>query len=369
MRSISALFIVTILLAGCGNGNNQGSEQGGGEAKNQVKKITAGGATFPYPLYDKMFREYRKNHDIKINYQAIGSGGGIRQLKNKTVDFGASDAYLDKKEMASLDGDVVHVPTCLGAVVMAYNLKGIDDLKLTPEIVAGIAMGDIKKWNHKKIRAANPDNDLPGKSIVFVHRSDGSGTNFIFTDYLYKTNDEWQEKVGRGKTVEWPTGIGAKGNEGVTGYIKQQAGRVGYVELSYVKKNDQLKAARIKNQSGNFIKPTIESTTKAADVDLPDDTRVTLTNTKADEGYPLASFTWLLLYKEQAYNNRSKEKAKEITNLMQWMITDAQKHAKPLHYAPLPEPAVKKAKEQLKSVTYEGEAVLTGSSKKASSSK
>lgn len=358
MRILTTLVLLALINAGCGGNNQEGDNKQSDTTENEgITKITAGGATFPYPLYDKMFREYGKDHDIEINYQAIGSGGGIRQLKNKTVDFGASDAFLDKQEMASLDGEVLHVPTCLGAVVLAYKLEGIEDLKLTPEIIAGIALGNIEKWDHEKIQKANPDKDLPDKSVVFVHRSDGSGTNFIFTDYLYKTNDEWKNQVGRGKTVEWPTGIGAKGNAGVTRYITQAPGRLGYIELSYAKKND-LSIAHVKNQSGNFIEPTVKSTSKAADVDLPDDTRVTLTNTKAEKGYPISSFTWLLLYQEQAYNNHNKEKVKTIVDLMNWMITDAQSYAEPLHYAPLPEPAIRKAQQQLQKVTFNGNSVL-----------
>lgn len=352
MRSSVILLIGTMLILSSCGGNNK-------------TKLTGGGATFPYPVYDKMFREYSKNHPLRINYQAIGSGGGIRQLKNKTVDFGASDAFLKEAALKDIDKQVLHVPTCLGAVTMAYNLKNVDDLKLTADVIAGISLGNINKWNHPRIQKLNPDAPLPDKEIVFVHRSDGSGTNFIFTDYLYKTDSVWREKVGRGKIVDWPTGIGQKGNEGVTGYIKQQTGRLGYVELTYVKESD-LQAAKIKNKSGNFIAPTLESTSRAADVKLPDDTKITLTNTSADKGYPLASFTWLLLYKEQAYNNRKKERVKSMLNLMWWMIHEGQQYTKPLNYAPLPDPAVKKAEDILKSVTYKGEPVLEKPAKKAS---
>ena len=344
----SFLILLAGLLAGCGGGNKT--------------KLTGGGATFPYPAYDKMLREYSKNHPVRINYQAIGSGGGIRQLKNETVDFGASDAFLKDPALEDIDKQVLHVPTCLGAVTLAYNLKGVDDLKLTADVIADIAMGKINQWDNSRIQKLNPKVSLPDKEIVFVHRSDGSGTNFIFTDYLYKTDSLWRQKVGRGKSVDWPTGIGQKGNEGVTGYIKQQTGRLGYIELTYVKESD-LNAARIKNQSGNFIAPTLESTSRAADVSMPDDTRVTLTNTPAEKGYPLASFTWLLLYKEQAYNNRDKTRVKTMLDLMWWMIHEGQQYTKPLNYAPLPETAVQKAEGILKSVTYKGDPVLTNPSK------
>lgn len=337
------LILSALLLTGCGGGNNT--------------KLTGGGATFPYPVYDKMFREYSKQHPVRINYQSIGSGGGVRQLKNKTVDFGASDAFLKDDELAGFDQQVVHVPTCLGAVTMAYNLEGVKNLKLTPQVIADIAMGQINQWDHKRIQKLNPDAALPNKEIVFVHRSDGSGTTFIFTDYLYKTDTQWRKEVGRGKVVDWSTGIGQKGNEGVSGYVRQKAGRLGYLNLSYVKQSD-LQTARVRNQSGNFIKPTLESTSKAGDVAMPDDTRVTLTNTDADQGYPIAGFTWLLLYKDQAYGNRQKDRVKSMLDLMWWMIHEGQEYTKPLNYSPLPQNAVNKAEKALKSVTFKGEPLL-----------
>lgn len=344
MRSSLILLVgAMLILSSCG-GNNK-------------TKLTGGGATFPYPVYDKMFREFAKDKPVRINYQSIGSGGGVRQLKNKTVDFGASDAFLTDEELTNFDQQVVHVPTCLGAVTMAYNLEGIDNLKLTSDIIADIAMGDIKQWDNERIQQINEGVSLPDKEIVFVHRSDGSGTTFIFTDYLYKTDSQWRKKIGRGKAVDWPAGIGQKGNEGVSGYVKQQEGRVGYINLSYIMQND-LKAASVKNSSGNFIKPTLESTSKAGDTKIPEDTRITLTNTDADQGYPIAGFTWLLLYKEQAYNNREKDRVHEMLKLMRWMINDGQQYTKPLNYSPLPETAVKKAEAILKSVTYKGEPVL-----------
>lgn len=327
---------------------------GGG---NDQTKLTGGGATFPYPVYDKMFKEYRKENPVRINYQSIGSGGGVRQLKNKTVDFGASDAFLKKDEMAGFDQQVVHVPTCLGAVTLAYNLEGIEDLKLTPDVIADIAQGQIKQWNNERIQELNQELSLPDKEIVFVHRSDGSGTTYIFTDYLYKTDSQWRKEVGRGKSIDWPTGIGQKGNEGVTGYVKQRQGRLGYINLSYVKQSD-LSTALIRNKSGNFVKPTLESTSKAGDVAMPDDTRVTLTDTDAEKGYPIAGFTWLLLYKDQAYADRKRDRVKTMLDLMWWMIHKGQQHTKPLNYAPLPENAVNKAEAVLKSVTFDGEPVL-----------
>lgn len=345
MMNRFALLTLAFVTFGCGSGSDQ-------------IKLLGGGATFPYPLYSEMFSEYSDKNDVQINYQAIGSGGGIRQLSSKTLDFGASDAFMSEKEIKQAGGDIIHVPTCMGAVVMAYNLKGVKDLKLDAEAISGIARGEIQKWNHEKIRKLNPDADLPNKDVTFVHRSDGSGTTFVFTDYLYKTSDAWKESVGRGKSVSWPSGIGGKGNSGVAGYIKQGEGRIGYIEISYAIQND-MQMAKVKNQSGNFIKPDIEATTAAGTVDnIPDDTRITITNTDAENGYPITSFTWILLYKDLNYKGNSKEKAKAIVDLVNWMIHDGQKHAKPLHYAPLPDNVVKKAEANLERVTYDGEPLL-----------
>jgi len=361
MQKFMFLLAFPFLISGCGGSSNQSSN--GGDTTEQradqgkTMEILAGGATFPYPLYSKMFGEYKQSHQVKVNYQSIGSGGGIRQLKNKTVDFGATDAFMNQQELASVEDSVVHLPTCLGAVTVSYNLPNKPDLNFTPGIVADISLGNITKWNDEKIQKVNPDVDLPNQKIVFVHRSDGSGTTFIFTDYLAKVDDEWKHQVGKGKSVNWPTGLGAKGNSGVAGLIKQTPGAIGYIELAYAIQND-MSVGAIKNKSGNFIEPTLESTRKAADIKLPDDTRITLTNTDADQGYPLSSFTWLILYKDQAYKNKSKEKVKSIVNLMWWMIHDGQQYTKPLHYAPLSDKAVKKAEAILKSVTYNGEPVL-----------
>lgn len=344
---INQLIVVSLafLMFGCGSGSDS-------------LKLLGGGATFPYPFYSKAFSEYSKKHDVRINYQDIGSGGGIRQLTSKTLDFGASDAFMNEDEIKEAGADIIHVPTCMGAVVLAYNLEGVDDLKLDSEAIAGIALGDINKWNHDLIKELNPDANLPDKEITFVHRSDGSGTTFIFSDYLYKTSEEWKEEVGRGKSISWPTGIGGKGNSGVAGYIKQGEGRIGYIEISYAIQNDMQKAM-VKNQSGNFIKPDLEATTSAGNVDeIPDDTRITLTNTKAENGYSLTSFTWILLYKDLNYKGNSKEKAKAIVDLVNWMIHEGQQYAKPLHYAPLPDNVVKKAEKNLRKVTYNGEPLL-----------
>jgi len=320
-------------------------------------ELLGAGASFPYPLYSKMFDVYNKLYQIRINYQSIGSGGGIRQLTNKSIDFGASDAFLDEKKLAKMPAKTLHVPTCLGAVVVTYNIPGSPNLKLTPEVLADIFLGKIKKWNDPRIAEINPEVKLPKNKVMVVHRSDGSGTTFIFTDYLSKISADWKETVGMGKSVKWPTGLGAKGNEGVSGLIKQIKGAIGYCELAYALHNN-LPVGLIRNKAGNFIKPEIASISQAANVEIPSHTRVSLTNTDAEQGYPISSFTWILLYAEQNYKNRSKAKAKTMLDLLQWMIHDGQKYCAPLDYAPLPEAAVKAGSDIIKSVTYDGKPVI-----------
>ncbi len=320
-------------------------------------ELLGAGATFPYPLYSRMFDVYAKETGVRVNYQAIGSGGGIRQLLSKTVDFGGTDAFMFEKEMKEADGKILHIPTCLGAVVVTYNLPGKPELRFTPDIIADIFLGKIKWWNDRRIQAINPDVKLPHQKIVVVHRSDGSGTTFIFTDYLSKVSQEWKKRVGRGKSLNWPVGIGGKGNPGVAGLVKQMMGAIGYVELIYAMGND-MPVGIVRNKSGNYIKPSIESVSYAANVKLPADTRVSLTDTDAKMGYPISSFTWLILYKEQNYKNRSRERAEELLKMISWMIHNGQIYTKPLHYAPLPEAAVKRGEEILRTVTFDGNPLL-----------
>ncbi len=316
--------------------------------------LTGAGATFPYPLYSKMFKVYYQKYGVKVNYQAIGSGGGIRQLMARTVDFGASDAYVDDAKMKQFPAPIVHIPMCAGAVVITYHLPGSPKLKLTPDVIADIFLGKIKKWNSPRIAKLNPGVKLPDENIIVVHRSDGSGTTFIFSDYLCKVSKEWKEKVGRGKALKWPTGLGAKGNPGVAGLVRQIPGAIGYVELIYALSNN-MPFAKIQNKSGVFVEPSIESVSLAADVDLPDDMRVSLTNTAAKNGYPISGFTWILVYKDLADGKLTKVKAQELVKLLWWMTHDGQKYAKPLHYAPLSKKAVEKAEKIIKSITYKGE--------------
>jgi len=316
-------------------------------------ELTGAGATFPYPLYSKMFSEYYKKSGVKINYQAIGSGGGIRQLQAKTVDFGASDAFVDDKGLKKFSSPIIHIPTAAGAVVITYNLPGNPKLKLTGEIIADIFLGKISSWNDPKIKKLNPKVNFPNLKIVVVHRSDGSGTTFIFSDYLSKVSKEWKNKVGKGKSLNWPCGLGAKGNPGVAGLIKQIPGSIGYVELIYALSNN-MPFADVQNKAGNFITPSIKSVSLAADINLPDDTRVSLTNTDAEYGYPISSFTWILIYKDLKKGKLTKEKAEALVKLLWWMIHEGQKYTQKLHYAPLSEKARKKAERLIKSITYEG---------------
>jgi phosphate transport system substrate-binding protein len=314
-------------------------------------ELIGAGATFPYPLYSKMFDVYNKGYGVKVNYQAIGSGGGIRQLINKTVDFGGSDAIMSDQDMKEAAGPILHIPTCAGSVVVTYNLTGDPELKFTPDIIADIFLGKIGKWNDPRISALNPGMKLPDMAVTVVHRSDGSGTTFIFSDYLSKVSSEWKERVGQGTSLNWPTGLGGKGNPGVAGLVKQMPGSIGYVELIYALQN-KMPYGTVKNEKGRFVTPTIASTSLAANTELPDDMKVSLTNTDAAGGYPISGFTWILVYKEQNYADRSEEKAKELVKLLWWMTHEGQKHAEPLHYAPLSKRAVEKAEKLIRSISY-----------------
>jgi phosphate transport system substrate-binding protein len=320
-------------------------------------ELTAAGATFPYPFYSKMFDVYNKETGTKVNYQAIGSGGGIRQLVNKTVDFAGSDAIMSDKELAEAPAPILHIPTCAGAVVMTYNLSGNPQLKFTPDIIADIFLGKISKWNDRRLAEINPGVKLPDMTITVVHRSDGSGTTFIFSGYLSKVSSEWKEKVGSGTSLNWPTGLGGKGNPGVAGLVQQAPGSIGYVELIYALQN-KMPYGPVKNKKGNFVTATLTSTSKAADTNLPDDMKVMLTDTDAPDGYPISGFTWILAYKDLNYGGRTEEKAKDVVKLLWWMTHEGQRYTEPLEYAPLSKKAVEKAEKLIKSVTYKGSAIM-----------
>lgn len=313
--------------------------------------INGAGATFPYPLYSKWFSEYKKlNPAVEINYQSIGSGGGIRQLLDKTVDFGASDAPMTDEQLAKSSVPIFHIPTVLGAVVLTYNVAGLNDLKLTSEIIAEIFLGKITKWDDAKIAAVNPGAKLPSITILVAQRSDGSGTTAIFTDYLSKISAEWKAKVGSGPSVKWPVGLGGKGNEGVTGLIKQTPGSIGYVELIYAESN-KLSFATVKNQAGNFIKPSVKSVTAAAAGSLktmPADFRISITNSPSKDAYPIAGFTYLLVYQKMG-----AEKGALLKTFLMWALSDGQKMAEALFYAPLPKELVQKILVRVKELKSE----------------
>jgi phosphate transport system substrate-binding protein len=324
-------------------------------ASAQDNTLLGAGSTFVYPLFSKMFSQYTAS---KVNYQSIGSGGGILQLTNKTVDFGDSDAPLNEDQIKKMSAPVLHIPMTSGAVVVTYNIPGVTGaLNLTGKDLADIYLGKITTWNSAEIKATNKGVNLPDLPIVVIHRSDGSGTSFIFTDYLAKVNAEWSSKVGKASAVNWPAGLGGKGNEGVAGLVKQTPGGIGYVELAYAIQN-HMPFASIQNKSGKFIVPTIEATTLASNVVIPADSKVSVTNTDNPKGYPIASFTWALIYKEQNYNGRSKERATELVKLLWWNIHQGQADCAPLNYAPLSKSAVKVAETILKSATYSGKAIL-----------
>jgi phosphate transport system substrate-binding protein len=323
-------------------------------------QLNAAGATFPYVIYSKWFDEYKQKTGIEINYQSIGSGGGIKQVIEGTVDFGASDGPMNEKQLAEArqkqGTDILHIPTVMGAVVASYNVPELGaDLKLTPEILAGIYLGQITKWNDAKIAEVNKGKSLPAKGIVVVHRTDGSGTTYIFVDYLSKVSPEWNTKVGVGTSVNWPVGLGGKGNEGVAGQVKQIDGAIGYVELAYAVKNN-LPYAMLKNKEGRFIKPSLESVTAAATGEakkMPDDLRVSITNAAGKDSYPISGFTWLLVYK----NQKDEAKAKALVGFLKWAYQDGEKFAPGLYYAPLPKDIVKLCEKKIASITYQGKPI------------
>ena len=304
--------------------------------------LNGAGATFPYPIYSKWFSEYHNQHsDVQVNYQSIGSGGGIRQVQAGTVDFGATDGPMSDEQIAQSKVKVLHVPTVLGAVVPAYNISGVSqEVKFTPEVIAGIFLGKISNWNDAAIAKANPDIKFPSQNITVVHRSDGSGTSYIFTDYLSKISSDWQSATGKGTSVKWPVGVGGKGNEGVAGMIRNLPGSIGYIELIYALQN-KINFGSVKNSSGTFVKASLESTTAAAQgVKMPADFRVSITNPPGKNAYPIASFTWLLV----PTSPTDKTKGKMVKDLVLWALDNGEGMAAGLSYAPLPKEVVDKVK-------------------------
>jgi phosphate transport system substrate-binding protein len=311
--------------------------------------INGAGATFPYPLYSKWFDQYAKvDPSVRFNYQSIGSGGGQKQIMAQTVDFGASDGPMSDENLAKAPGKILHLPTVAGAVVVTYNLPDNPKLKLDGAILADIFLGKISKWNDPRFAQLNPGLKLPAGDLVVVHRSDGSGTSYIFTDYLSTVSPEWEKQVGRNTSVRWPTGLGAKGNEGVAGQVKQLPGTIGYVELAYAHQN-KLPFADIKNVSGDFIAPSIESVTTAlATAKIPEDFRFSMVNSPGAKAYPIAGATWLLVYEQQ----KDPAKGKKVVEFLQWALSQGEAMAAQLDYAPLPEALRAKVLERVKTIKY-----------------
>jgi phosphate transport system substrate-binding protein len=322
-----------------------------------VKELTGAGATFPYPLYSKMFDEYNKACGVKVNYQSIGSGGGIQQLKEQTVDFGASDGIMDEKQRSEAKGGgVLHIPTVSGAVAVVFNVPGIkrSELKLTGDVLGDIYLKKISNWNDKRIQALNSGVKLPDLTIAVVHRSDGSGTTFIFTNYLAKVSPEWKDKVGFATSVNWPGDVGGKGNEGVANSVKQIPGAIGYIELAYAKQNNMM-WAQLQNKAKKYVDPSLEATAAAADIaTLPDNMEVMITDSSNPTAYPISGFTWLLVYENQT----DAAKGDAVAQLAWWMLHEGQQYALPLEYAPLKGVAIKKAEALVKKIKVGGAVAL-----------
>ena len=362
-----ALFLT--LLSACGPSGGGDQSQGpvpvpapeappaAASAEPAAIDLHGAGATFPYPLYSKWVDEYQKaNPNVRINYQSIGSGGGIRQISERTVDFGASDAPMNEEELAKAPGKLVHVPMTLGAVVVSYNLPEAPALTLSAELIAGIFLGDVKTWNDPRIAKLNPGAKLPKEAIGVAYRSDGSGTTAVFTDYLAKVSPAWKEKVGAGKSVKFPTGMGAKGNEGVAGQIKTTPGTVGYVELAYAKQTG-LSVASLQNSAGKVVEASLDSISAAAAgvaATIPDDLRVSITNAPGDAAYPISAFTYILVYEEAA----DATKGKALAKFLWWAVHEGQALGAPLHYAPLPPEVVTKVEAKLKALKAGGQVAL-----------
>lgn len=347
-KSVMALTIALAMVACGGNANNGGRKS---------QELSGAGATFPLPFYNVVFEQFRQANGDQVAYGGIGSSGGVRNLRDKIVDFAGSDAFLSDKEMAEM-APVVHIPTCMGAVVVAYNLDGVKELKLSGEVIADIFAGNIKMWNNERIAALNPDVKLPSEVIIPVYRSDGSGTTFVFTDYLTKVSPVWASKYGTGKSVNFPAGQAAKGNPGVAGVIKQTKNSIGYVGSEYAFAQ-KIPYARIQNLRGEFVLPSSATISAAASGVIPADTRCSITNADAAGAYPISTFTWMIIYKEQNYSDRSKEQAAATLDLLKYILSDEAQHiTSEVHYAPLPAKAKELSMTNLKTVTYDGVAIL-----------
>ena len=343
-------MVIALAVTSCGGAANK-------DGARKAQELSGAGATFPLPFYNVVFEQFAEVNGDAVAYGGIGSGGGVRNLRDKIVDFAGSDAFLTEKEMADMPA-VIHVPTCMGAVVLAYNLEGVDNLNLSGELIADIFAGEVKMWNDARIAALNPGVVLPAEAIIPVFRSDGSGTTFVFTDYLSKVSPMWKEKFGAGKSVNFPSGQAAKGNPGVAGVVKQTKNAIGYVGSEYAFAQ-KIPYARIMNQRGEIVEPTAASISAAASGEIPADTRCSITNSDATGAYPISTFTWMIIYKEQNYSDRSKEQAVATLDLLQYILSDeAQKITSEVHYAPLPAKAKELSIANLKTVTYDGAVIL-----------
>jgi phosphate transport system substrate-binding protein len=322
--------------------------------------LSGAGATFPYPFYSIVFRDYMRKHPgVTINYGAIGSGGGIRSLRDKSVNFAASDAFLNEKETASMGAEVVHIPTCMGGVVLSYTLSGVDSLRLTGELIADIFMGKITRWNDPRVAAENPNIRFPDLEITPVYRSDGSGTTFVFSEYLNKVSPEWNKEMGVGKALKWKAGLAAKGNPGVASIVQLTEGAIGYVGSEYAL-TLQMPSAIIKNKAGNYVKATLKTISAAAETDLPDDMKVTLTDMPHPNAYPISMMTWLLVYRDQGYSGHSRQEAEVLVDLLNYIIgPDGQQLAEQVNYVPLPLQAIQKTQRIIDQIHFEGEKIST----------
>ena len=348
-KSVMTLGVALAMVACGGNATENDSRE--------AQELSGAGATFPLPFYNVVFEQFSEVNGDAVAYGGIGSGGGVRNLRDKIVDFAGSDAFLSEKEMAEMP-EVIHIPTCMGAVVVAYNLDGVNNINLSGDVIADIFAGNIKMWNDERLVALNPGVELPSEAIIPVFRSDGSGTTFVFTDYLTKVSPMWREKFGAGKSVNFPSGQAAKGNPGVAGVIKQTNNSIGYVGSEYAFAQ-KIPYAKIKNQRGEIVEPTAASISAAASGEIPADTRCSITNSDAAGAYPISTFTWMIIYKEQNYSDRSKEQAMATLDLVQYILSDeAQNITSEVHYAPLPEKAKELSLKNLKSVTFDGIAIL-----------
>lgn len=351
--NLTAIMSMVLLLAFSSCNLNKGTDN-----KVTVEELSGAGATFPLPFYNMVFEKYNNKKGSQVAYGGIGSGGGIRNLKDEIVDFAGSDAYVSDDEMKEMR-PVIHIPTCMGAVVVAYNLKDVKELNLSGTVIADIFAGNIRKWNDSKIKELNPDATLPDKEIVPVFRSDGSGTTFVFTDYLSKISNTWAEKYGKGKSVNFPVGQAAKGNPGVAGIISETENSIGYIGSEYAFAQN-IPYAAITNANGEIVKPTTESISAAAAGEMPEDTRAMITNSTAKGAYPISCFTWIVVYQEQNYADRSKKHAQELVEFLSYVLSDeAQNSASQVHYAPLPKEVIDLSIKNLKKITFDGSTIIT----------